>query len=84
MPAYELGPPPGRTLKKALLSLPNGARFWLIAIDGVLFAVPTEKGTSDFAKLREIPADRNRWRAVCGSNWSSATKETTTSPRQNK
>jgi hypothetical protein len=34
------------------------------------FDLPTE-----FAKWRKIAADRNQWRAVCGSKMPSATKE---------
>jgi hypothetical protein len=33
-------------------------------------------------KWREMAADRNQWRAVCGSKIPSATKETPTSSRQ--
>jgi hypothetical protein len=35
-----------------------------------------------FVKWREIAADRNQWRAICGSKMLSATKETPTSSRQ--
>jgi hypothetical protein len=35
-----------------------------------------------FFKRREITADRNQWRTVCGSVGPSATKETPTSSRQ--
>jgi hypothetical protein len=38
------------------------------------YDLPTE-----FVELREIAADRNEWRAVCGSKVPSATKETPTS-----
>jgi hypothetical protein len=37
---------------------------------------------TEFVEWREMAADRNRWRAVCGSKMSSATKETPTSQRQ--
>jgi hypothetical protein len=36
---------------------------------------------TEFAKWREI-ADRNQWRAVCGSKMPIATKQTPTSSRQ--
>jgi hypothetical protein len=39
--------------------------------------IPTE-----FVKWREMAADRNQWRAVCGSKMPSATKETPKSSRQ--
>jgi hypothetical protein len=41
------------------------------------FDLPTE-----FVKWREMAADQNQWRAVCGSKIPSATKETPTSSRQ--
>jgi hypothetical protein len=37
---------------------------------------------TEFAKWREIAADRNQWRAVCGSKMLSATNETPASSRQ--
>jgi hypothetical protein len=37
---------------------------------------------TEFAKWREMAADRNQWRAVCGPEMPSATKETPTSSRQ--
>jgi hypothetical protein len=33
---------------------------------------------TEFVKWREMAADRNQWRAVCGSKMPSATKETPT------
>jgi hypothetical protein len=41
------------------------------------YGLPTE-----FAKWREMAADRNQWRAICASNMLSATKETPKSSRQ--
>jgi hypothetical protein len=41
------------------------------------FDLPTE-----FVKWRKMAADRNQWRAICGSKMPSATKETPTSSRQ--
>jgi hypothetical protein len=35
-----------------------------------------------FIKWREMAADRNQWRAICGSKTLSATKETPSSSRQ--
>jgi hypothetical protein len=32
---------------------------------------------TEFVKWREMAADRNQWRAICGSKIPSATKETT-------
>jgi hypothetical protein len=37
------------------------------------YDLPTE-----FAKWREMAADRNQWHAICGSKTPSATKETPT------
>jgi hypothetical protein len=39
---------------------------------------------TEFAKWREMAADRNQWRAVCGSKMPSATKETPTSSTHDK
>jgi hypothetical protein len=36
----------------------------------------------EFFKWREMAADRNQWRAICGSKMPSATKETPTSPQK--
>jgi hypothetical protein len=36
-----------------------------------------------FVKWHEMAADRNQWRAICGSKMPIATKETPTSSRQN-
>jgi hypothetical protein len=38
--------------------------------------------STEFVKGREMVADQNQWRAVCGSEKPSATKETPTSSRQ--
>jgi hypothetical protein len=37
---------------------------------------------TEFVKWREMAADRNQWRAVCGSKIPSSTKEKPTSSRQ--
>jgi hypothetical protein len=37
---------------------------------------------TEFSEWREIAADRNQWRAICGSKMPGATKETPTSSRQ--
>jgi hypothetical protein len=37
---------------------------------------------TEFVKWREMAADRNQWRAICGSKMPIATKETPTSSRQ--
>jgi hypothetical protein len=37
---------------------------------------------TEFAKWLETAADRNQWRAACGSKMPSATKETPASSRQ--
>jgi hypothetical protein len=37
---------------------------------------------TEFAEWREIVADRNQWRAICGSKTPSTTKETPASSRQ--
>jgi hypothetical protein len=37
---------------------------------------------TEFVKWREMAADRNQWRAICGSKAPSTTKETPTSSRQ--
>jgi hypothetical protein len=36
---------------------------------------------TEFVKWREMAADRNQWRAICGSKMPSATKETPASSR---
>jgi hypothetical protein len=38
--------------------------------------------STEFVKWRDIAADRNQWRAVCGSKMPSASKETSTFSRQ--
>jgi hypothetical protein len=43
----------------------------------VVYDLPTE-----FVNWSEMAADRNQWRAVCGSKMPSATKETPTFSRQ--
>jgi hypothetical protein len=37
---------------------------------------------TEFVEWREMAADRNQWRAICGSKLPSATKETPTFSRQ--
>jgi hypothetical protein len=37
---------------------------------------------TEFVKWREMAADRNQWRAICGSKMPSAIKATPTSSRQ--
>jgi hypothetical protein len=41
------------------------------------YDLPTE-----FVKWREMAADKNKWRAICGFKTPSTTKETPTSSRQ--
>jgi hypothetical protein len=41
------------------------------------YDLPTE-----FVKWREMAADRNQWRAICGSKMPSSTKETPASSQQ--
>jgi hypothetical protein len=62
--------------------LPASLSALLLSPSTLITTVDFFDGQAEFASWRKMAADRNQWRAVCGSKMPSATKETPTSSRE--
>jgi hypothetical protein len=69
MPSNELGPS-SEKIKSSLL--------W----ESLKKALQSNDLPTEFVKWREMAADQNQWRAICGSKTPSTSQELPTSPRQ--